>query len=87
MINNKKLKLLKTLGIILIVVACLLWLSLLFVHLLPLSRLQKAATYTSIIVVAEILFWPGSALLGTQWAMKIRKIINPIHWFSKKKSD
>jgi len=82
--HDRKSRILRNIGMLLIIIACLLWLSLFLVHLLPIAPLSKVGVYTGLIIAAEVLFWPGSILLGAEWAMKMRKIINPIYWFHKR---
>ena len=79
-----KLAFLKTMGIILIVISSTLWIGLVFVHFLPISAAGKVAVYTAILIIAEILFWLGAALAGSELLFKMRKIINPIYWFKRK---
>ncbi len=80
---TKKLSVFKTVGVILIILSFVLWIGLLFVHLFPFSVAAKAAIYTALIVVAEILFWLGAALAGSEWLLKICRIINPIYWLKR----
>lgn len=79
-----KIALLKITGVILIVISCILWISLCFVHLIPLSVTGKATVYTVTLIIAEVLFWLGAAFAGSEWLLKMRKIINPLYWFKKK---
>lgn len=58
-------------GIVLIVLSCLMWAGLLFVHGLPLSLTGKGAVYAAIIVIAEIVFWLGCLFAGAGWAEKL----------------
>jgi hypothetical protein len=57
-------------GITLLVLACLLWLSLLVIPLLSLSIAQKAVVSVALLVAGEITFWLGVLLTGKQFAQK-----------------
>jgi len=61
----------KIFGVTLIVLSFLMWAGLLFVHRLPVSLAGKAAAYTAILVIAEIVFWLGCLFAGAEWAGKL----------------
>ena len=61
----------KTIGIILIVVSCILWAVLFAVPFLPVSVLAKAGVVAFLLVVAEILFWAGCFFAGAEWAKRV----------------
>jgi hypothetical protein len=73
-----------TLGVILMIVATLIFMSLLIVPLLKISGKEKITITTIIIVAGEITFWSGGLLVGKEILTKYRAYLNPKRWFKKK---
>lgn len=61
----------KTLGIILIVISCIMWAALLAVPFVPVSTLAKAGIITFVLIAAEVIFWLGCLLAGAEWAKRV----------------
>ncbi|MGL4523319.1 MAG: transporter suffix domain-containing protein [Bacilli bacterium] len=53
---------------------------------LELSVASKATWTTTFIILAEIVWWIGVALVGKQALMKFRNYANPRKWFGKRKN-
>lgn len=60
----------KSIGWVLLLSACALWIAVIAIPFLSLSLGVKAALVTTCIIVAEILFWLGAILVGKNlWQM------------------
>lgn len=65
------------LGLVLVVVSFLPWLTIfLIVPLLPLSITQKALIVSVLAIVAEVLFWLGLVVVGKEAAQKYRRYLS-----------
>lgn len=73
------------LGVALLVVACLLWLSFVIIPFLPLGNLLKAGLATSALIAAELAFWLGALLVGKKFVGKYKKYFSPQNWKKRKK--
>ena len=74
----------QNLGLLLIVAACVLWVAVLLVPILPLVNVtQKAIVVTSLLIVSEIIFWLGILLAGKELAHQYRQQLNPLYWWQK----
>lgn len=71
-------------GILLIILASILFISLLAVPFLDISGKTKITITTVIIVLGEITFWSGGILLGKELFSKYKAYFNPTNWFRKK---
>lgn len=78
-----KLVALRNFGIVLIVISFVMLVPMLFVHLLPWNRAGKVAAYAGIYIAADVVFWVGAGLVGTELALKFRRFLNPLNWFRK----
>lgn len=66
------------LGVVLIVVSFLPWLTIaILVPLLPLPITQKALLVPILAVVAEVLFWLGLLMVGKEAAQRYRHYLSP----------
>lgn len=71
----------RALGILLIVVSTLAYLLLLAVPLLAATAAAKTGIAGGLIVLGEVSFWVGAALLGRELAARFRRYLNPCTWF------
>ena len=61
----------QNLGLILIIISFSPWLAIaVIVPFLPISLAQKALLVTALLVLAEVLFWPGVLLVGKEVVQK-----------------
>jgi len=72
------------LGIILIIISCLVFMSLIFIPFLKIENKVKLTLTTIIIVIGEIAFWSGGILVGKELFSKYKSYFNPKNWFKKK---
>lgn len=78
--KNWKLKL----GIVLMIVSAIVFMSLLLVPFLDFDNKEKITITTIIIVIGEISFWSGGFLVGKELFTKYKSYFNPKNWFKKK---
>ncbi len=71
-------------GLILVILSCLFFLSLPLILFLSLAGNTKIAITTILFIIAEITFWSGGLLLGKELFSKYKSYLNPKNWFSKK---
>jgi len=71
-------------GIILIILACLLFLSIPGVPFLDVNAKTKIIISTILFVLGEITFWVGGFLLGKELFNKYKAYLNPKNWFKNK---
>ncbi|AFW93996.1 MULTISPECIES: transporter suffix domain-containing protein [Nostocales] len=65
------------LGLVLIIISFLPWLAIaVIVPFLPISLAQKAILVPALLVLAEVLFWPGTLLVGKEVVQKYRRYLN-----------
>lgn len=81
--NNWKLRL----GIFLIILSVILFLSLPVVPFLAIDNKTKVSASTIIFVLAEVTFWSGGLLVGKELFSKYKSYLNPKNWFRKKKEE
>lgn len=81
--KNWKLKL----GIVLMIVSAIVFMSLLVIPFLDLNSKEKITITTIIIVIGEISFWSGGFLVGKELFTKYKSYLNPKNWFKKKSSE
>ncbi|RPH32701.1 MAG: transporter suffix domain-containing protein [Bacteroidales bacterium] len=72
------------LGLILIILSCLLFLSLPLIPFLNLAGKTKLTVSTIVFIIAEVTFWSGGLLLGKELFTKYKSYLDPRNWFSKK---
>ncbi|BBI30951.1 transporter suffix domain-containing protein [Cohnella abietis] len=75
------------LGLTLIIVSMLLWITPVVVPFIPISVKARTGIITVALIVSEILFWTGVLLAGREVAKKIRGYINPKNWRKKQPSE
>lgn len=81
---NKKKPLLYKIGISLVVFSFVLWFTPLIVPFLPVTASTKAVLVTGALILAEVTFWIGVAIVGKEVAMKFRSYFNPRNWKKRK---
>jgi len=64
----------KTLGYVMLVVACLAWVAILVLSFLGISLAAAAAFTTGLIITGEVTFFVGIALLGKEAWKKIKAV-------------
>jgi len=72
------------LGLVLIVLSCLLFLTLPIIPFLKVDSKIKLSISTIVFLIAEITFWTGGLLLGKELFDKYKSYFDPRNWFSKK---
>ena len=78
------------LGLILVIVSIPIFFALFVLPFLEISVPLKLTITPIIFVVAEVVFWAGSLLVGKEVIARYWKNINPLNWFKKgqtKKTD
>lgn len=81
--NNWKFKL----GIIILAISIMLFLSLPAILFLPFENKTKITISTIVFVVAEVTFYSGGFLLGKELFNKYKSYLNPRNWNKKKKEN
>lgn len=71
------------LGIIIMAISILLFLSLPVIPFLPFENKTKITISTIVFIVAEITFYGGGFLLGKELFTKYKSYLNPKNWFKK----
>ncbi|MBK1987339.1 transporter suffix domain-containing protein [Sphaerospermopsis aphanizomenoides BCCUSP55] len=65
------------LGLVLVIVSFLPWLTIaVIVPFLPISVAQKALLVPALLVFAEVIFWLGALLLGKEVVQRYRRYLN-----------
>ncbi|MBO1054453.1 MAG: transporter suffix domain-containing protein [Dolichospermum sp.] len=65
------------LGLVLIIISFLPWLAIaVIVPFLPISLAQKAILVPALLVLAEVLFWPGTLLVGKEVVQRYRRYLS-----------
>jgi hypothetical protein len=72
------------LGLVLIFLSILLFLSLVMIPFLRLDKKTIISISTIVFIIAEVLFWTGGLLLGKELFSKYKSFLNPKNWFKKK---
>ena len=75
------------LGIFLMILSVILFLSLLVVPFLAIENKTKITASTVIFILAEITFWSGGLLVGKELFSKYKSYLNPKNWFVKKNEE
>ena len=75
------------LGLVIIVLSVLLFLSLPVIPFLAFDGKTKVTISTVVFIIAEITFYTGGFLLGKELFSKYKSYLNPKNWFKKKKED
>jgi hypothetical protein len=79
--KNWKLKI----GIILISISVLIFLSLFAMPFLPIETKSKITLSTILIIIGEIMFWAGTLLIGKEVWNKYKAFIKSGDWLKKRK--
>jgi len=82
--GGSKLVAIRNWGIVLIIISFVMLLPMFFVHLLPWTTARKVAAYAFIYIAADVVFYLGIGLVGTEWAVRLRRYLNPFRWFRRK---
>ncbi len=72
------------LGIVLLIVCVIAFLSIPVVPFLSLENSVKITLSTILFVVGEVAFWVGGILLGKELFTKYKAYMNPKNWFKAK---
>ena len=75
------------LGIVIMVISVLLFLSLPIIPFLDLDNKNKITSSTIVFISAEVTFYGGGFLVGKELFTKYKSYLNPKSWFKKKKDD
>ena len=75
------------LGIFLMILSVILFLSLPVVPFLAIDNKTKITASTFIFILAEITFWGGGLLVGKELFSKYKSYFNPKNWFVKKNEE
>ena len=73
----------KQLGFVLLILACLVWLTVVAVPLLPVTLAHKAAIVPGLLILGEIFFSIGALLVGKEVAQRYRHWLNPRHLWTR----
>lgn len=71
-------------GISIMVLSVVLFLSLPVIPFLEIDNKTKISLSTVLFVIAEITFWGGGVLVGKELFSKYKSYFNPKNWFKKK---
>ena len=75
------------LGIAIVVVSVLLFLSLPVIPFLALDNKTKITISTIVFIAAEVTFYGGGFLVGKELLSKYKAYLNPKNWFKRKQED
>ena len=75
------------LGIVVMVISVLLFLSLPIIPFLDLDSKNKITSSTIVFISAEVTFYGGGFLVGKELFAKYKSYLNPKSWFKKKTDD
>ena len=73
----------RSIGISLIVFSVMLYGVILLLPLLPFSGKERLAAVPVLVILGEVAFWGGGALLGAEVVARYRRWLNPRHWFNR----
>jgi hypothetical protein len=79
--------LLYKIGMILIILSFIVWVTPLGIPFLPITGKMKAISITSALVIAEVLFWVGALMVGKEAARRIRTSFNPKNWKRRRNAE
>jgi uncharacterized membrane protein YkgB len=82
--TSKKAGRTRGLGIALLVVAILFWVTVPAVLIIPLSAEQKVWMGSAFLVLGEVAFWAAAIVLGREVFRRYRTFLDPRGWFDKK---
>ncbi len=72
------------LGLILIILSCILFLTLPIIPFINIDSKTKLSITSIVFIIAEITFWTGGLLLGKELFSRYKTYLNPKVWFTKK---
>jgi len=75
------------LGIVIMIVSVILFLSLPVIPFLPTDSKTKITISTVVFIIAEVTFYGGGFLVGKELFSKYKSYLNPKYWFKKKKEE
>lgn len=75
------------LGIVIMAVSVLLFLSLPVIPFLAIESKTKITISTIVFITAEVTFYGGGFLVGKELFGKYKSYLNPKNWFKKKEAD
>jgi hypothetical protein len=73
----------RLLGISLIALSVMLYGAIFLLPFLPFSGKERLAAVPVLVILGEVAFWGGGALLGAEVVARYRRWLNPRHWFSR----
>ena len=73
----------RSIGISLIVLSVMLYGAILLLPFLPFSGKVRLAAVPVLVILGEVAFWGGGALLGAEVVARYRRWLNPRHWFPR----
>ena len=73
----------RSIGISLIVLSAMLYGAILLLPFLPFSGKARLAAVPVLVILGEVAFWGGGALLGAEVVARYRRWLNPRHWFPR----
>ena len=77
--------LLNSIAIILIILSCIAFGLIFVVPFLSLTVAAKGIFVTALVVIMEVAWWAGIAIVGKQVITKYKKFLDPRNWFSHEK--
>ncbi len=80
-------KLARKAGIILIIFSTLCWAAIPAMPFIPVSAALKLTFGSVLVIMGEIFFWLGAAILGKDIAKKYIGFLNPLRWIKKKRNN
>jgi hypothetical protein len=76
----------RSIGISLIAVSVILYGAILLLPFLPSSGKARLAAVPVLVILGEVAFWGGGALLGAEVVARYRRWLNPHNWFPRENS-
>jgi hypothetical protein len=73
----------KRIGIFLVVMSVVFYGLIPVLPFLPLSTPTKIAAAPALVLLGELVFWPGGLLLGKEVIARYKSYLNPCNWFEK----
>jgi hypothetical protein len=67
-------------GVVLLAVACLLWMAMAAVPFLSIEVAAKAGVVGALLIVGEVAFWLGAILTGKEFVAKYKQRLDPRNW-------
>ena len=67
-------------GVVLLAVACLLWVAMAAVPFLSIEFAAKAGVVGALLIVGEVAFWLDAILTGIEFVAKYKQRLDPRNW-------